>query len=396
MPIFAACFFMKLVFFLDQKSLSSVLALIQNICTKKTALESTSNVLFLVGDSQEVIIRATDLDISLQFSLPAKIYVAEAQSLLVNAKRLYDFVKDLSSLIKFSYDGTTLAINYGEDDALDPDFSLTLLTTDPETFPAFPERIENVINLDASFLQFALNKTAPLIPTANPNPAINCLLLDFDQSGLNLVATDGHSLAMVRNTNYSLSESKSWTLPRKSVFELKKVVDSFLSSSFSKENSGQELFFGFCKGQVVFSGPNFNFFTRLIADPFPNYKPLLDFQDFQKGQILLSALSPLLKRVGYLLSGRFIPALFSFDNNHVKVFFQNPESGSISEQISFLPLSKINLEIKFYTPYLLAVSSAFEHGDVDFFIKSSTQPIFFHQDLNGYSLTYLVMPVFAE
>jgi DNA polymerase-3 subunit beta len=387
---------MKLVFYLDQKALASVLSLVQNICTKKTALEATSNVLFLVGDSQEVIIRATDLDISLQFSLPAKIFVATTFSFLVNAKRLYDFVKDLALSIKFSYDGSTLSINYGNEDEFDPSFHLTLLTADPASFPAFPERIENVINLDAPFLQFALEKTAPLIPSSNPNSAINCLLLDFDPTGLDVVSTDGHSLALVRNPNFSLSEARSWTLPKKSVLELKKVVDSFLQSSFSTGILSQELFLGLCKGQIVFSGPNFNFFTRLVAEPFPNYKPLLQFADFHKGRISLAVLATVLRRVGYLLSGRVLPATFAFEENHLRISFSNSESGEFSELISFAPFEPFNFPVKFYTPYLLAACSTFEQQDVDFFVKNAALPIYFTQDFKDYSMTYLVCPIKNE
>lgn len=385
---------MKLVFFLDQKALASTLALVQNICSKKTPLEVTTNVLFMVGESQEVIIRATDLDMSLQFSLPAKILHCETSSFLVNAKRLYDFVRDLSDLVKFSFDGRSVSINYGNDEAVDPDFNLNLLTVDPSEFPAFPDRIENVINMDANFLKFALSKTAHLIPQSNPNPAINCLLLDFDTEGLNVVATDGHSLSRVRNTSLSLSEPKSWTLPKKAVAELKKVVESFLDSSTSQENS--ELFLGTCKGQIVFSGPNFNFFTRLVADPFPNYKPLLQFPDYHKGRISLSTLSPILRRVGYLLSGRFLPATFDFKKNHHKISFNNPESGQFSESMSFIPAVEFSLGLKFYSPYLLSACSVFEESDVDFFVKEREKPIFFVQDFKGCDLTYLVMPITNE
>ena len=392
---------MKLLFFVDQKPLAAILALVQNICNKKVALEATANVFFQISDAQEVIIRATDLDISLQFSLPAKVVVAtEVSSFLVNAKRLYDFVKELTSLVKFSYDGTTLSINYGNDEeALDPNFHLSLLTTDPATFPVFPERIENVTSLDANFLQYALEKTSPLIPSSNPNPALNCLLLDFDTTGLDIVSTDGHSLACVRNPNYSLSQAHSWMLPKKSVLEFKKIIDSFLQAQFSSSAATaepQELFLGLCKGQVVFSGPNFNFFSRLIADPFPNYKALLNFTDFHKGQLMLPVLTTILRRVGYLLAGRFLPASLAFDQGRLQISLSNPDSGEFSEAMSFVASKHFTFTLKFYTPYLLAACAALGQQEADFFIKSATQPLVFIQEKQEITFTYLVMPMAPE
>ncbi len=383
---------MKLVFSLDQKPLSLVLSLIQNVCGKKTALDATSCVLFTIGEAQEVIVRATDLEMSLQFTLPAEIFVAEKTSILVNAKRLSDFIKDLNGVVKFSYDGTTLSINYGSsNNNWDPDFYLTLCTMDPVSFPAFPEKIENVINLDAAFVQSSLDKVINLIPQSNINSAINGLFLDFDESGLSLVATDGHSLCLIKNSSFSLSEPRSWTIPKKAVSELKRLIDSFFSTS--KKNSDDEVFLGVCRGQIVFSGANFNFFTRLIAEPFPNYKAAINYESFSRGTLALGTLAPILRRVGYLLSGKFLPAEFIFKNNQLKISFNNPDSGNFSETMSFVPSVSIDSVLKFYSPYILACCSVMEMQEVDFFVNSKTSPIFFKQEFSTYSLVYLVMPI---
>lgn len=384
---------MKLVFTLDQKSLALVLGLVQNICGKKTPLEATACVLFTMGETQEVIVRVTDLETSLQFILPAEIFVAEAQSVLVNARRLFDFVKDLSSTIRFSYDGTTLSINYGSNEAWDPDFHLNLCTMDPTSFPAFPDKIENVINLETAFIQSSLDKVINLIPQNNINSSINGLLLDFDTEALNLVATDGHSLILIKNPSFNLSEPRAWTLPKKAVSELKRVLDAFVDLAKSTTMSYEEVFLGICKGQVVFSGANFNFFTRLVAEPFPNYKAALNYESFSKGSLALSTLSPILKRVGYLLSGKFLPAEFLFKNNHLKVSFDNPDSGKFSEIMALEPKVALDCSLKFYSPYVLSCCSVFDNVVVDFYIKSKTSPIFFKQDFPSFSMVYLIMPI---
>lgn len=382
---------MKLVFSLDQQLLSTALSLVQNICSRKTALDATNDVLFVVNEAHEVVLRVTDLEICLQFVLPAFVVVREQTSFLVNAKRLFDFVKDLSLQVKFSYDGSRLFVNYG-DDLLqeDPNFHLSLLTADPSTFPSFPERIENIFNLDANFLQFALEKTTSLIPQSAANSAINGLFVEFDEKGASFVSTNGHSLILINNQNFKASQRFSWTLPRKSALELKKLVDALCADSLNQ--STPTLFFGVCSGYLVVSGENFTFFTRLIAEPFPNYKAALNYSEFSKGKLSFSNLVPVLRRVGYLLSGKFLPANFAFANSRLKISFSNPDSGSFSESIAFCELGKFDVAASFYSPYLLSAASAFENNEVDFFVNQSS-PIFFTHDFELGSLLYLIMPV---
>ena len=47
---------------------------------------------------------------------------------------------------------------------------------DAQEFPPFPERIENLMQLNAAFLLEMLDKVAFLIPQNNANPALNGLL----------------------------------------------------------------------------------------------------------------------------------------------------------------------------------------------------------------------------
>ena len=56
---------MENTFTIDQKILSSVLSSMQPICSKRTTLDTTSSILFNTNH-KELIIKSTDLEISLQ------------------------------------------------------------------------------------------------------------------------------------------------------------------------------------------------------------------------------------------------------------------------------------------------------------------------------------------
>jgi DNA polymerase III sliding clamp (beta) subunit (PCNA family) len=189
-------------FIIDQKSLFSVLSWMQPICTKRTTMDITSSILFFVGP-RELVLKSTDLEISLQtICLMEESDVVEPQQFLVSGKRIFDVVKELEGPITCTYHDNQLIIKANAVD-------VALNTKDVEGFPPFPERIENIMQLDAQALLTMLDKVAFLIPQNNANPALNGLLVEIGPDGLVMTTTDAHSLAQVSSSGYCLPEAKN-------------------------------------------------------------------------------------------------------------------------------------------------------------------------------------------
>ena len=82
------------------------------------------------------------------------------------------------------------------------------------------------------YLNF-LNKVAFLIPQNNANSSLNGLLLEISDSELKMTASDGHCLAQSANSYaIRLEESSKWLLPRRAVFEVKKILESSNDASY--------------------------------------------------------------------------------------------------------------------------------------------------------------------
>ena len=87
-------------FSVEQKSVLSLLASMQPICSKRTTLDATTNILFHIGH-KELVLKATDLEISLQVHCPLLTSnVEEEHSFLVHGKRIFDIVKELEGDIR--------------------------------------------------------------------------------------------------------------------------------------------------------------------------------------------------------------------------------------------------------------------------------------------------------
>lgn len=367
---------MEGTFTISQKDLLPLLSAAQPICNKRTTLDITESVLFQITP-RELTLKSTDLEISLQSNIAIESTFNDPASFLISGKRIFDLVKEMDGIINFDLKDNQVRLKAGS-------VNLSLNIKKAEEFPPFPERIENLMDLDGDFLLQLLNKIAFVIPQNNANPALNGLLLEFAGKKMSLVGTDGHCLAKIETEKYSLAEDRKWLLPKRAILELKKLLEG---------NPNGHVFLGICGNQLVFSGKNFNFFTRLITDAFPHYKPVLEREGFIPARLAKDSFVKTLKRTSCLLAGQFVSTNFTFLPEELKINFQNKEIGKLEESLVVQDFQGDAIESKFYSPYLLSGLQVFPAESLNFYIKNSTRPIIFEAQESDYSLTYLVMPV---
>lgn len=372
---------MKNKFVVEQKPLLSILSSMQPICTKRTTLETTTTILFQIGH-KELVLKSTDLEISLQASyLLKESDISTPRMFLVSGRRLFDLVKELEGDITFIVDDTSLIVKSGL-------VNVALNIQDAQDFPPFPERIENLMQLNAAFFLELLNKVSFLIPQNNANSSLNGLLLEITESELKMTASDGHCLAQVQTPAYTLEESCKWLLPRRAVFEVKKILESSNDST---------IFLGLCGNQLVFSGESFNFFSKLLVDSFPTYTMILDRNGFVPARVERSHFIKTLRRSACLLSGQFIATTFAFNTDKLKVSLYNKEVGTLEEEVPLIDFSGSECDIRFYAPYLLSGLQVFPGEHIQFYLQGKAKPIIFDaqglSENNTYNMFYLVMPV---
>lgn len=368
-------------FIVGQKNLVSILTAMQPICTKRTTVDATASILFQIGH-KELILKSTDLEVSLQYSCEIiESNLSEARVFLVNGKKIFELTKELEGEIEFQINSNNIVINAGS-------VHLSLNIKDAQEFPPLPERIENMMQLKAADLLAMFEKVAFLIPQNNSNAALNGLLIEASNEQLKLTATDGHCLAQVCSQQYRLDQAQTWLLPRRAVFELKKIIET---------GTDQEIFIGLCDNQLVFSGSAFNFFSKLLVDAFPQYQAIMSKKGFYQGAVKKDLLVRTLRRSACLLSGQFIATEFGFDQKTLNVMMQNKEIGSLEETLDLDSFNGSKLDIRFYAPYLLNGLQIFNDKQVliNFYLSTKQQPIIFEHTQGQINFTYLAMPVSA-
>lgn len=369
---------MKYSFTIEQKQLIAILSASLPICTKRTTIESTASLLLHVR-SRELIVKCTDLEVALQISHTLDQEPStDPISVLISCKRLHDIVKELEGSIQLTIESHAITLISGSG-------SITLHTADASQFPPFPERIENLMHIDSARCMELIRTVSMIIPAHHTNSALTGLLWEIGPEGLTMTTTDGHCLAHVKDPSLTLSESRSWLVPRRAVLELQKIVETMRESV---------LFIGLCGKQLVISGESFNFFTKLLSGTFPQYAPVLDHTQFYPARVQRPALLKTVRRAATLLSGQFIAAQFSFMPTRITVQLMNKDVGTLHEEIPLEGFSGEACETRLYAPYVLNGLTGFELDHITMYVHSPLKPVMFAAERpSGISHMYLVMPV---
>ena len=368
---------MSNTFSVATKPLQNILSSMQPICNKRTTIDATSCILFHVS-KKELILKGTDLEVSLQAScMLDESNLEEGTSFLVPGKRVFDIIKELDDTVSCHLENNQLRLETNS-------INVSLNTKDTQEFPPFPESIENMMHMGAQDVLTMIDSVAFLIPKNNTNPALNGVLIEIDSNGMKMTATDGHCLAQTHSQSYTLQDPQQWVVPRRAIFELKKIIES------SEEET---IFLGICGNHLVFSGEGFNFFTKLLNESFPAYSHILDKTNFAPAQIDRQSFTKTLRRATCLLSGQFIATQFTFKPASLDVAMQNKDVGSLQETVGLQSYDGSDQDIWFYAPYLINGLNIFDENNVTFYIKDTTKPIIFDSQRNNIEVTYLVMPV---
>ena len=120
----------------------------------------------------------------------------------MSGKRLFELVKELEGRIDCSIEDNQLRLSSGS-------IKVALNIKSAQDFPPFPERIENLMQMEATTLLAMLSKVSFLIPQNNANQALNGLFLEISATQMKMTTTDGHCLAQVSTKKYTLAESRS-------------------------------------------------------------------------------------------------------------------------------------------------------------------------------------------
>lgn len=341
-------------FIVNKAELVRELNLSQGVVERKTTIPILSNVL-LETDGDRIILTATDLELGIRCSCPAKVSKQGAGT--IPAKKLLDYVRllpDSEIQMKFG-DNHWASLVCGRS-------RTRMAGMSRESFPELPQMPELLAEIPLATLAGMIQKTIFSISAEESRFTLNGALLLLRSDGLTMVATDGHRLAMVEADVplASLGAPYRALLPRKAMQELMKL-SSDAAEGVMVRFSGDENHLFFEVGERLL-------ISRRLTGNFPDYERVLPKDQPNAVRLPKDEFRSAIERVAQFADERTRAIRLNVAANELKVYSSLSEAGE-SEEILSADYTGEQVEIGFNAQYMLDFLRACAEEDVAFHFR---------------------------
>jgi len=368
---------------------------VQGVVEKRTTMPILGHILVQGTEmDNRISMYATDLEIGIQEGYSAT--VMEPGSMTLSGKKLYEIARELpqGEITISTSENHWVLIESGKS-------TFRMAGMPPEEFPAPPavsaELADARIQIDAAVLGRLIRQTYFAAGENDARYVLNGLLLEV-QDGLGghpmvrLVATDGNRLAISEqkiahdslNVQQGTFSDLRVILPKKSVLEIKKVLDE------KKQKSGESPVLLVLKNQLVFQWGTLVLTSRLIDGTYPNYRHVLPTHNDKKIPVRKADLLSAIRRVSLLAHDKMSAVRFDIQPGQVVLTSNDPAVGEAREEV-VSGFSGEPFSVGFNANFMADVLGVLEKEEVIFEYNEPLQPYFIREEGIGFSA--ILMPM---
>ena len=368
-------------FSIERAALLKAVAQAQSVVERRNTIPILANVL-IEANGDDVMFRATDLDIEVVDKAPAKVERAGATT--VAAVTLNEIVRKLpdGALVTLTEDGASgrLTIEAGRS-------NFSLATLPKEDFPVMASS-EYAANFTAAapVLRRLFDKAKFAISTEETRYYLNGVYMHVSEADggkvLRCVATDGHRLARIdADLPEGAAEMAGVIVPRKTVNELRKLLD----------DDEMQIAVSVSETKIRFATPTITLTSKVIDGTFPDYTRVIPTGNTRKLEVDAAEFAKAVDRVATVSSERSRAVKLSLDEDRLVLSVNAPDSGAAEEELA-VAYGDERLEIGFNAKYLLEIASQVDRENAVFMFNSSGDPTLMREG-NDMSAIYVVMPM---
>jgi DNA polymerase-3 subunit beta len=323
---------------------------------------------------------STDLEIGLTHRLAAE--VKKPGRFTVSAKKLYEIVRVLpEEPVAMSLEsGGRLRIRCGKSD-------FRVVGLDAGDFPALPATdFKESFELPAGLFASLIAKVLFAVTSDESRFPLGGALFIGSESGVVLVATDGHRLSLAEASVKppGLSREQRFIISKKALVELRKVID-LGGESVAIEARDNHIFFRLGERTLI---------ARAVEDQFPVYEKVIPKGNDKLLHFPKLELEAAVRRVALLAPEKAGTIKLSFDQDKLTVASSSPEVGEAHEEV-VCSYQEEPIEIGFNAQYLLDFFTVCETERMSIELKDGvTQGLLKPDDAGGeVRHQYVIMPM---
>ena len=366
-------------FSVSKSDLVRELGLTQGVVEKKTTIPILSNIL-VETDQDQVWLTATDLELGIRCACPARIKKEGAGT--IPARRLLDYVRllpDADVQVKLA-ENQWASFVCGRS-------RTRIAGMSRESFPELPQMPKPLAEIPLSTLSQMIASTIFAISAEESRFTLNGALLILNESGLVMVATDGHRLAMVEKHVElpGLTGSYRALLPKKAMSEIQKLASENGNKRIEFSGNENHLFFRIDKRLLL---------SRKLTGNFPDYDRVLPKEHPHTLLIQRDELKSAIERVAQFADERSHAIRLQILKGELKVHSSISETGESEETIP-VDYGGSDMEIGFNAQYLLDFLRSVDQSEVGFHFKdaNSAGELRPHAGTADTVYRYVVMPM---
>ena len=343
-------------FSVSKSDLVRELGLTQGVVERKTTIPILSNIL-VETDEDQVWLTATDLELGIRCACPARIKKEGAGT--IPARRLLDYVRllpDADVQVKLA-ENQWASLVCGRS-------RTRIAGMSRESFPGTAGDAGGAGANPLGVLSQMIQSTIFAISAEESRFTLNGALLMLRETGLVMVATDGHRLAMVEK---QYSACRAWRrpfralLPKKAMSEIQKLASDDDSKQIEFSGNDNHLFFRIDKRCCL---------SRKLTGNFPDYERVLPKEHPYSVVMQRDELKSAIERVAQFADERSRAIRLQVLKGEVKVHSSISETGESEETIP-VEYDGPDVEIGFNAQYMLEFLRSVGTSEVEFHFKDS-------------------------
>jgi len=359
-------------FICPKERLLSAISQIQGAVSSKTTLPILANVL-LEAENGVLTFAATDLDIGIQYKIPAAI--TEPGATTLPAKRLFSIIRELP-------DGDVdVQVNQNHVAVITCGVAFfRVVGIGKEEFPKLPEFPESAVyEFPQVLIKEMLNKTSYAVCHDESRYTLNGVFMVAKSNKITMVATDGRRLAVIEK-HFNLPKGAEFEviIPSKTIQELVKILGAEGSVNIV-----------LAKNQIAFRFPNCTLISRLVEGIYPNYKQVIPAGLEQKISINREEFLSAVKRSTLITNDRSNSIKLNISRNRLVISANTPDVGESRESIN-VPYDGKDIDVAFNPMYLIDVLRSLEEHEVLLEVTDSANPGIVR---TGAEFLYVIMPM---
>src|SRR5919205_2170937 len=363
---------------------SGKLALVSRGVSARSTIQLLGGIL-LEGEDEKVRLSATDMEISIQTSSPARI--EEGGRVVIPARIFNDVVRSLRGgeiMLEHDFSEGVVRLSAQENE-------YRIRTYAAEDFPRLPQFDEAVaFKMSGEALVETVEKVSRSYSRDETRPVLTGILISFEDSRVRMVTTDSYRLS-IKETELATTAfegSREAIIPARAMQEVSRIFGS---------EGEEDVEVSLSENQALFRIGDVLFGTRLIDGNFPEYRRLLPTTFEREISVNRDELIGTLRRVNLFAQRQTppVPVSLSFSEGSVEVIVRNGEVGEAREKLP--ATSEDEFLISFNPSYLLDGVSAIDTQNVVFKFNEPLKPGLIVPEENGEEpdpdFLYLIMPM---